>query len=242
MFSRLRAARTSPLFALLRVVNAPFFAVTALVAAAPTFAQETAGSAGGKNSIALQIGALGIGVEYSHSFGDRVALRGALYGSQAGFDGDEGDIDYTFDLIWDSFLLGIDVHPGKGPFRLSGGYLRNDNRLEAVSTPTSPEEIGDTIYTPAMIGTLNGFITFDDSAAFGGLGGDWSRNKDGFGMSLDLGVVSQGNPLVDLQATGTAANNPAFQQDLAAEEAQIQEDVEGLELVPYISLGFVFRF
>jgi hypothetical protein len=242
MSSSAHAARTRPLSLFRHAVDAALFcAAPALLAvAAPALGQDAAGPAA-KNAVALQVGALGLGVEYSHSFGDRLALRGALYGSQTGFDGNEGDIDYEFDVIWDSLALGIDIHPGAGPFRLSGGYLRNDNRIEAVSAPTGIEEIGDSFYTPSQIGTLNGLVTFDDAALFAGLGWDWSRDG-GFGMSLDLGVVSQGDPFVDLQATGTAASAPAFQQDLAAEEEEIRAELEDLDVVPYLTLGFVFRF
>lgn len=217
-------------------------ALGVFAAAAPALGQEAARRSGdSQNALALQVGALGFGVEYSRSFGDRVAVRGAVYGAQIGFDGDEGDIDYESDLVWDSFALGVDFHPGKGPFRLSGGYLNNENRIEAVSAPIGVEEIGDSNYTPAQIGTLNGVVTFDDSAAFAGLGWDWSRDG-GFGMSLDLGLVSQGSPVAELRATGTAASSPAFQQDLENEEAQIEEDLEDLDVVPYLTLGFVFRF
>lgn len=238
MRSSVGASRASRRFVLPSNV-AVFTAIAAVLsAAAPAFGQD---APGGKNGVALQAGALGLGLEYSRSFGDRVAVRGAVYGAKVGFDGDEGDIEYESDLVWDSFSIGIDFHPGKGPFRLSGGYLNNDNRVEAVSTPTGIEEIGDSNYTPAQIGTLNALVKFDDSSAFAGLGWDWSR-KGKFGMSLDLGIVSQGSPVAELRATGTAANNPSFQQDLRSEEAQIEEDLEDLDLVPYLTLGFVFRF
>jgi hypothetical protein len=217
-------------------------AVAALCAAAPALAQDSARRPdASQNSIALKVGALGLGLEYSRSFGDRLAVRGAVYGAEIGFDGDEGDIEYESDLIWDSFSLGVDFHPGEGPFRLTGGYLNNDNRIEASSTPITSEEIGDSDYTAAQIGTLNGLVTFDESAAFGGVGWDWSRNG-GFGVSLDLGVVSQGSPIAELSATGSAASNVGFQQDLENEERQIEEDLEDLDLVPYLTLGFAFRF
>jgi hypothetical protein len=224
------AARSSLPLALLGAV--------ALCAAAPALGQDSGAS---QNAFALKVGALGLGIEYSRSFGDRLAVRGALYGAEVGFDGDEGDIEYESDLIWDSYSIGVDFHPGRGPFRLSGGVLKNDNRIEASSTPVASEEIGNSNYTAAQIGTLNGLITFDDSAAFGGVGWDWSRDG-GFGMSLDLGVVSQGSPAASLSATGSAASNPSFQQDLAREELQIEDDLEDLDLLPYVSLGFVFRF
>ena len=214
---------------------------TLLATEHPVLAQDTA-AGGSQNGVAIKVGALGLGVEYTRSLGERFALRGALYGSQYGFDSEESDIEYAMDLIWDSFSLGIDLHPGTGPFRLSLGYLSNDNRIEAVSTPTEIELIGDTPYTPAQIGTLNGLIRFEDGSAFAGLGWDWSRARSKFGMSFDLGLISQGSPIVELQATGTAANNPAFQADIAAEELEIEEDLEDLDLIPYVTLGFVFRF
>jgi hypothetical protein len=241
MFARIGA---SPAFSLRSSLHVAALGVlaTACGVAAPALAQDSPGRAGAShNSLALKVGALGLGLEYTRSFGDRLAVRGAMHGAEIGFDGDEGDIEYESDLIWDSFSLGVDFHPGSGPFRLSGGYLNNDNRVEASSTPVANEEIGDSSYTAAQIGTLNGLVTFDDSAAFGGVGWDWSRDG-GFGMSLDLGVVSQGSPVAELSATGSAASIAAFQQDLENEARQIEEDLEGLDLVPYLTLGFVFRF
>lgn len=237
MFSRIgaslpSAARSSLQGAALGAVAAAFCAV------APALGQD---SRAGQNAFGLKVGALGLGLEYSRAFGDRLAVRGALYGAEIGFDGDEGGIEYESDLIWDSYSIGVDFHPGRGPFRLSGGFLKNDNRIEASSTPVASEEIGNSSYSAAQIGTLNGLVTFDDSATFGGVGWDWSRDG-GFGMSLDLGVVNQGSPVASLRATGSAASNPAFQQDLEREELQIEEDLEDLDLVPYLSLGFVFRF
>ena len=239
-----RAVRAPAKFAFRRVLDAAMFCVAPALlaaAAAPALGQEGANAVGGKNTVALQAGALGLGLEYGHAFNDRLSLRAAIFGSQVSFDGDEEDIEYNSDLIWDSIALGIDFHPGKGPFRLSGGYMQNDNRVEAVAQPTTPEEIGDTIYTPAQIGTLNGLVTIDDSSVYGGLGWDWSRDG-GFGVSLDLGLVSQNSPVVDLRATGLAASNAGFQQDLAAEEAEIQEDLADADILPYLTLGFVFRF
>jgi hypothetical protein len=242
MFARIGASR-APSAARPRLPVAVLGAVAAAIcAAAPALGQDSGARRGAsENSLALKVGALGLGVEYSRSFGDRLAVRGAVYGAQIGFDGDEGGIEYDSELIWDSLSIGVDFHPGKGPFRLSGGYLNNDNRIEASSAPVSSEEIGDSSYTAAQIGTLNGLITFDDSATFGGVGWDWSRDG-GFGMSLDVGLVSQGSPVAELSATGLAASNAAFQQDLENEELQIEEDLEDIDLVPYLTLGFVFRF
>jgi hypothetical protein len=194
------------------------------------------------HAVGLKVGALGLGAEYTYSLTDRIALRGALYGSQVGFDAEEADIDYEFDVVWDSLSAGVDFHPLKSALRLSLGLMQNDNRLELFSRPTQNVTIGDTTYTPSQIGTLTGAMQFDDTATMAGIGWDWSRDKSLFGVSLDLGVVDQGSPTVTLQGNGTLLGNPAFEQDIDAEAVQLSGEAEDLDLVPFLSLGFQFRF
>ncbi len=193
------------------------------------------------NAVGLKVGALGFGAEFTHEFTDRIAVRGAIYGSEIGVDVDESDIRYEADVVWDSVLAGIDFHPLKSALRLSAGLMQNDNRVELVSRPTAPQTIGDTTYTPAQIGTLIGGIGFDDTASYFGIGWDWSRDKRLFGMSLDLGVVDQGNPSVFLRGSGTLLGNPAFEQDILDETVQIEDEID-YDLVPFLSVGFQFRF
>jgi hypothetical protein len=194
------------------------------------------------HAIGLKIGALGLGVEYSYDFTERLTVRAGLNGSQIGFDDEEGGIQYDFDIVWDSLALGVDFHPLKSPFRLSLGVLSNDNRLEAESRPTQNVTVGDTTYTPAQVGTLTGRIGFEDTAPYLGVGWDWSRKDGGFGMALDLGVLDQGAPAVSLRGSGTLLGDPAFQQDIAAEEAELRDSLDLPDVVPYLTLGFQFRF
>jgi hypothetical protein len=205
-----------------------------LVAAAPAFAEG--------HAVAAKAGALGLGVEYTYALNDRVAFRAGLHGSELGFDGEESGIDYEFDLVWDSLSLGVDFHPLRSAFRLSAGVLSNDNRIEAFSRPNGNTTIGDTSYSPAQVGTLTGVVAFDDTAPFAGLGWDWSRDERVFGMSLDLGIVSQGSPTVNLTGSGTLFGDPAFESDIVAEERELTAELEDLDLVPYLTVGFVFRF
>jgi hypothetical protein len=193
-------------------------------------------------AVGIKAGALGLGVEYTYELNDRVAFRGGLNGSEVGFDGEESGIDYEFDVVWDSLTVGVDFHPLKSALRLSAGLLKNDNRLEAVSRPVGNITVGDTTYTPAQVGTLNGAIGFDGTATFLGVGWDWSRDKRLFGMSFDLGVLDQGQPFVSLQGSGSLLGDPAFEQDINTEEAELRNSLDDLDLVPYATLGFVFRF
>jgi hypothetical protein len=194
------------------------------------------------HAIGLKVGALGLGAEYTYQLSERFSVRGALYGSELGFDGEESGIDYDFDVVWDSLSAGVDFHPMKSPLRLSVGLLKNDNALELTSRLSGNVEVGDTTYTPAEVGTLTGAIGFDDTATYAGLGWDWSRKRQSFGMSLDIGLLDQGDPLVSLQGNGTLLGDPAFQQDIDDEEAELIDSASDLDLVPYLTVGFQFRF
>jgi hypothetical protein len=193
------------------------------------------------HAVSAKAGLLGLGVEYSYSLNERIAFRGALYGSSLSFDGEESGIDYEFDLDWDSITVGFDLHPFTGPFRVSFGVMKNDNGLHATSMPADDVVIGDTTYSPDEVGSLNGEIGFDGTAPFLGLGWDWSKSKR-FGVSLDLGLVKQGTPNVLLTADGLLDDDPTFSADLEAEEAELRDALDDLDLVPFASFGLSFRF
>ena len=194
------------------------------------------------HAISAKAGALGLGLEYTYSFSDRWAFRLGPYGSSASTDQEEAGIEYEVEIEWDSISLALDFHPFTGPFRLTAGVLQNDNVVSAQSRATQDVMIGDDFYTPAEIGTLRAGIGFDDdNAPFLSLGWDWSRSKR-FGVALDLGVVSQGTAIVSLSADGTLTGNPIFEADLAREEAELQDALDDLEVLPFVTFGVVFRF
>jgi hypothetical protein len=194
------------------------------------------------HAVGLKVGAFGLGAEYTYQLTERLSVRGALYGSEMGFDGEESDIEYDFNVVWDSLSAGVDFHPLKSPLRLSVGLLKNDNALELTSRLAGNVDVGGTTYTPAEVGTLSGSLRFDDTATYAGMGWDWSRDKSKFGMSLDLGVVAQGDAVVNLTASGTLLGDPAFEQDILDEEIELTDSASDLDLVPYLTVGFQFRF
>lgn len=203
---------------------------------------HSAALAEGEHAIAAKAGALGLGIEYTYRATERISVRAGLNGSEYGFDAEESGIDYDFDLVWDSLSVAVDVHPFTGPFRLTAGVLRNDNRLEAVSRASGNVTVGDTTYTPQEIGSLSARVGFDDTAPFAGLGWDWSRKNRRFGVSFDLGLLDQGAPGVALVATGPVVSDPAFVDDIQAEQAELAAELDDFDLMPYATIGFVFRF
>jgi hypothetical protein len=194
------------------------------------------------HAISAKAGALGLGLEYTYSFSDRWAFRLGPYGSSASTDQEEAGIEYEVEIDWDSISLALDFHPFTGPFRLTAGVLQNDNAVLARSTPTEDVDIGGITYTPDQVGTLRAAIGFeDDVAPFVSLGWDWSRTRR-FGIALDFGLVGQGTPLVSLSADGTLTGNPIFEASLAAEEAELQDSLSDIDILPFVTLGVVFRF
>jgi hypothetical protein len=196
----------------------------------------------GHFSLGLGAGSLGGGPELGYRFGPHVGLRSSLavytYGTDNSYDG----ISYQVDLKLNSWGGDLDWYPFGGGFRLSAGARANNNELRLLGRPTTATQIGGTTYTPAQIGSLSGTIagrSFAPSFTFG-YGGTFAR---GFSAGGDLGVMLQGSPrLRDLRADGLLAQNPAFQTDLRAEAAKIENDASGYKLWPVLQLKLLYRF
>jgi hypothetical protein len=161
------------------------------------------------HSIGVTAGMLGLGLEYSYSFSERLAIRGGINGSSYSFDRTESGIDYEFDINWKSASVALDFYPNNGSLRLSTGLLKNDNSLSSRSSTSENVRVGGTTYKPTDIGTLRGAVGFGAVTPFISIGWDWSRNNR-FGIAFDMGVVSQGSPTVSLSADGGLLGDPMF--------------------------------
>lgn len=183
------------------------------------------------HAISAKVGMLGLGLEYTYSFTDRWSVRGGPYGSTYSVDQSEAGIDYEVDITWDSASLALDFHPTTGAFRLTAGVLRNKHGALAQSSASQDVTLGGVTYTPAQVGTLRADIGFEEDASFVSLGWDWSRNRR-FGVALDFGLLNQGVPLISLSADGILTGNPAFDADLAAEEAELRDALSDVDIFP----------
>ncbi len=193
------------------------------------------------HAVSAKIGVLGLGLEYTYSFTDRWSVRGGPYGSTYSVDQSEAGIDYEVDITWDSVSLALDFHPTTGAFRLTAGVVQNNNGALAQSSSSQDVTVGGVTYTPAEVGTLRADIGFEEDASFVSLGWDWSRNRR-FGIALEIGLLNQGVPLVSLSANGALIGDPAFQADLAAEEAELRDALSDADIFPFATLGVIFRF
>jgi hypothetical protein len=188
--------------------------------------------------LGLRAGTYGIGAELGVGFTPWFGLRAGGSTLDVSEDYDQNDINYDGTLKLGGYGLWVDFFPMKGTFRLTAGMLSNRNAIDLKAVPTDQIDIGDGTYDPEQVGTLIGDIEFDSTVPYFGIGwGNIARGKR-IGFLADLGVVWQGAGAVTLDATAGFVDP----DDLAAEAAQIEDDIEDYEFWPIVSVGLSIRF
>jgi hypothetical protein len=193
-------------------------------------------------SIGVSGGSLGAGPELAYRYGHYVGVR-----TNAGFltynrDETVSQITYNGRLNLKSYGLAADVFPFGGGFRVSAGARKNDNKIDLSGTPSTSVTIGNSIYTPAQVGTLSGTVKGNSFAPTITLGYGGALAK-GFTLGAELGVMFQGAPKVDnYRATGLLASTPVFQADLADERQKVNNKVHNYQYWPIAQILLLYRF
>ena len=191
----------------------------------------------------VKAGTLGIGAEATWRPIEWVDLRAGVnlfdYDDSTNYAG----IDYGGTLALENYYVTGNLHFPLSPLRLTVGAYQNNNEVQLVSVSAPSYLIGNnpTPYQPADVGTLTAVAGFDSVAPYLGAGFDFDI-FDRFGLSLDFGVLWQGDPTVSMIADGLLASDPTFLADLNAEIAELQNEVEDMKAYPVISLGVNFNF
>ncbi|MEM6818833.1 MAG: hypothetical protein AAF578_08575 [Pseudomonadota bacterium] len=215
---------------------------TAIAAALLVSAALISTNASAEGSIGLKAGTLGIGIEGTYKISEKWGIRGGINQFDYSFDDDIDDITFDGDLELNSIALLADFRPAGGGFRITGGAVINNNEVTAVADPFADYEIGNNIYTLEEVGTLSAVADFDSVSPYLGLGFDWGVGERAT-ISFDLGVLAQGEAGIGIDSTGgTLSNDPALRADLDIEEESGVDDLDDLELLPVLSLGFHYRF
>ncbi len=197
-----------------------------------------AGPAQAGVSAGLSVSTLGAGGEIAVGVNRYVGVRTGYNYFTYSYDGSTQDVDYDLDLTLSNTPLLLDIYPFGGIFRLTGGVLVNWNNIDAESKGATIKLDGQEFDVPS--GTLKGDVDFNTLAPYLGLG--WAFGGKAWQFHLDLGVVFQGSPDVDLRATGTGADDPAFRAAVEAEEKRLEDEVDGYEYYPVLTIGICYRF
>lgn len=198
----------------------------------------------GSNGVAVKGSTLGGGVEYERTFNDNLGFRLGVNYLQ--FDGDftAGDIDYEADVNLQTASGLIDWYPLSGAFRFTAGVMLNGNDADITASPAGPITIGDVVYSPQMVGSLNGSVSFNDIAPYAGVGWSSGRgNQAGLSVAFDIGILFQGAPNIDdYHATGPLAGNPAFEAQLDKEIANLEDELDPYQYYPVVAFTLTYRF
>ncbi|MEF8833384.1 MAG: hypothetical protein V5A42_00840 [Halofilum sp. (in: g-proteobacteria)] len=188
--------------------------------------------------IELHGGTLGAGAGLDIALADNVGARIGFNRFSTGEEWTEGDLDYDADLELESVHALLDWHPFGGVFRVTGGLLANDNRLEGGAEVDSGDQVGDG--TAVNSGRLGAEVSFDDSAPYLGVGWSSRPANRGLSFSLDLGVMAQGSPEVELTEEEDIIG--VNQDDLDREAREVEDDLSGYDTYPVLQLGVLYRF
>ena len=197
----------------------------------------------GKYAVSGKASTLGLGGEFTTAVTSNVNARVGLNMLDLDIDEEEiEDIEYDIELDFSSFSALADWHVFNGSFRISGGVISMDHKvdLSAKGASGETEEIGGIEFDWDDIGTLSGCVEIDDLAPYVGIGwGNPLTHHRRWGFTCDFGVAFTSSPDVKLTATGAAAD---LVEQLAEERKDIEDDLDKFELYPVIAVSFFYRF
>jgi hypothetical protein len=221
---------------------------THLKAALAAFALLASGSAAADFGVGVKAGTLGLGVEARWDppvpwFDLRIGFNQYDYDNAADYAG----IDYDATLALENYYLTGNIKFPASPFRLTLGAYSNGNELQMLSADTGglDLDIGGVPFPVAAIGALRSTTSFDSTAPYAGVGFDFEVLGKA-GLNLDFGVLWQGDPTVALEATNwdnlSAVEQALLGPALAAEQAELQDEISDYKAWPVISLSLIYNF
>jgi len=202
------------------------------------------GVASADTSLGIRAGTLGGGVELSHAFGRRTAVRLNADGYNRTQSSTRDNIDYDMRLKLQTVSLLGDWFPFANNFRISAGVMSNGNKFSLKGQPSSSATytINGTTYTAAEVGSFDAQVDFNKAAPYFGIGYGRPINS-GLSLIFDLGIMSQGSPRSKIDVTcGTTARCAQLQSDAAAEQSKLDDSLHKFKYYPVISLGLAYTF
>ncbi|EPC03558.1 hypothetical protein L861_18660 [Litchfieldella anticariensis FP35 = DSM 16096] len=186
-------------------------------------------------------GTTGFGAEASWRFHERASLT-ANYTAGLVWDGDydSDNVTYEGDLDISASALKLDFYPFAGRFYLTAGAMfpEMEAHVTGSSTNGGTYELNGQTYS---LDSVRGKLTIADGVQpYVGLG--WrSSHRSGFGFFSELGVMAT-DVDVSLSASGSGTSDSNFQENLRAEERELEEDADKLSVYPVAVLGISYTF
>jgi hypothetical protein len=196
--------------------------------------------------VSTRVGTLGIGVDVAKSITPQLNGRLGFNFGNVNTNRTDSGINYDAQLNLSSVQLFGDYYPfSSSGFRVTGGLLAQNNRFSVTSKPSAggTYTIANTLYQTSEVGTLTGEYKYANSIApYVGIGIGKSTSE-GLGFNADLGVMFAGSPKVSLTASNSAFNNNAITRaQLDNQVRQTENDLQGFNVYPVLSVGVSYGF
>ena len=215
-----------------------------VLAAALVMTATCACAAEGGVAVSATAGTLGAGGEIAGRINPNLNARLGLAGFGDKFKSQVSGIDYEFKMKLLNGIALLDWFPfSSSGFRLSGGVVVNDNTYKVDATGSANYDVNGVTYSAAQVGTLSGKVEFNKVAPYAGLGwGNPFLAQGHWSLAVDIGAFYQGSPDVKLDASGPIASNPAFQANLDAERANLEDKGDKFRFYPVAMVAVTYRF
>ncbi len=226
-----------------------------VVGVAPAAAQTSSPKAG----VAFKFGVLGAGVDVAVPVGDKLNIRGGFSGFSLSheFESDGITLDATLKLR--SASAHLDWFPFGGGFHLSPGVmLYNGNEMNAVARVPAGTSFSlgdlDLISNPANPVTGTADVVFKRVAPSLMMGwGNVVPRTRRWSIPFELGVVFSQAPTGTLNLSGSAcdqrgnncrnvASDAELQAEVRKQEAELNDNIDILKIIPVFSIGVAFSF
>lgn len=195
--------------------------------------------------VALKLGTLGPGADLTVGVLSTLNLRLNVNGFSYKLDMEdeehsEDSVDLSSKFKWFTAGAMLDWHPGGGIFRISSGMFLNNNEVNISANVNKRVEIGDNEY---WLSNVHGKISFDNVVPYFGIGLGNASSGGRWQVALDLGVLLQGSPKVELSATASDPQvQPFLDVDVEKERRNFEDDLKAFDLYPVLALGISYSF
>jgi hypothetical protein len=162
----------------------------------------------------------------------RIVTNDLSVSQQLSYDG----AAYTSTSRFRNIGLIADFRPYAGRYRISGGLLFGNDRIDNVARPDGGAvNVGAGNYAAAGAGTVSSRVSFDRPSLYLGVGTGTGLIR-GLALDFDAGVLVR-NGTASAAATGPLRRDPAFAADLARLRGELRTRI----VSPVLSVGLSYR-
>jgi hypothetical protein len=195
------------------------------------------------NEVYGNVGTEGLGIGYSQALGSRDNIRAEFDGFSIGHDFNAGDLHYDAKLkLYHGAIYG-DFFPAPSivPFRFTAGVLIGGDNLAGDATSMSGTYTFNGVTVPTNGETVHAKASFPTVRPYLGIGfGHTPKASKGFSAFFDAGVAF-GKPHIDFDVPSDIVA-AAGQNNVNAEEQQLQDKADKLRFYPIVKVGITYRF